>query len=123
MWRPGASSSGLANPSEVVPADDHVATWSSAVAAGSFGASAPTVSAKGSFAGAYEISPGPRFPADTTTVTPLRQRSSTTASSGLARYEPVDDSESERLTARMLYCVWCASTQKRAVITSLEWTP
>ena len=52
MWRPGASSSGLANPSCVRPLEEKLALRSSAVARVSALSVAPTVIANGSLPGA-----------------------------------------------------------------------
>ena len=123
MRRPGARISGFEMPSCVAPLDENEATVSSCVVRVSCVSVAPTVITNGSFAGAYEVVPGPLLPADTTTTTPSRQSRSTTASIAFVRYELGVVSVSERLTTSMCLPLWFASTQRSAAMTSLERTP
>jgi hypothetical protein len=110
-------------PSCVLPLDENEATVSSLVSSVSCVSVAPTVITKGSLAGAYDVVPGPLFPAETTTTTPSRHRRSTTASSALLRYELGVVSVSDRLTTPMCLFLWLASTHRSAAMTSLERTP
>jgi hypothetical protein len=112
--------SGFQIPSCVVPLDENDAT---VVCDGLVVSVAPTVITNGSLAGACDVVPGPRLPDDTTTTTPAFQSFSTTASSAFVRYELVVVSVSERLMTPMCLSLWCASTQRRADMTSLERTP
>src|SRR5438309_6001844 len=102
MYRPGAETSGLANPSAVYPYDDHGGLKSSARETVSLISTAPTVMTNGSLPGEYTIACGPLFPDDVTTTMPLSHNRRTAASSGSANAGAGEALDSEKLATLML---------------------
>src|SRR5205814_1409796 len=87
MRLPGATRSGLAIPSTVVPYDEKAATASSAILAVPLSSVAPTVIRNGSLAGEVMPAFGPALPAATTTTMPWSHASSAAASNISVTYE------------------------------------
>jgi hypothetical protein len=87
MCEPGATTSGFANPSWVVPRLDQLSSASSSVFFVPMSSTAPTVITNGSFPGAYERASelAPSLPDAVTTTMPLFHAASTAASSGSVR--------------------------------------
>src|SRR5881397_483907 len=102
--RPGASRSGLANPSTVGPLEENVASLSSLLLTVVRSLLDPTVTTNGSLPGARMV-PGalPPLPAAVMTVMPAFHNRSTAKSSGSTAYDCCVAKPSERLTTRMLY--------------------
>ena len=87
MWAPGATTSGLATPSWVMPRLENAAIVSSPGSSVSTSSVAPTEITYGSLPGAYwtASAASPRLPAAATTTMPACQANSTAASSGSSR--------------------------------------
>jgi hypothetical protein len=99
----GASRSGFAIPSMVMPATVKLATLSSPAPRVPASSMPPAVITNGSFPGGELRTPGPasRLPPAATTAIPCRHRASTAAFNGCWTYRRGSDVPIDRLTTRM----------------------
>ena len=117
--------SGFLKPSRVGPWAENGATVSSATDSVCLVSTAPTVMTYGSSAGlSIEPIPGPRFPAETTTVIPAFQVCSTAKSRGSMAYRWVESVPNDRFRTRMLNCaLWAMTHCRAAMITDTSVAP